>query len=55
MRQRAHVGSASWIDAQSMTDEFASGAVSGYGDVHYEQVVNSGLRTQRTNGARVSG
>lgn len=49
MRERAHVGSASWIEAPSVLSEFSQGAFSGYGEVHYEQVANSGLRTQRRN------
>jgi hypothetical protein len=54
MRQRAHVGSASWIDAPSVLGEFSQGAFSGYGDVHFEAVQNSGMRTQRRNGTTVS-
>lgn len=55
MRERAHVGSASWVDAPSVLSEFADGSRSGYGDVHFEQVQNSGLRLQRNNAAKVSG
>ncbi len=54
MRERAHVGSASWIDAPSVLNEFSQGAFSGYGDVHYEAVQNSGLRIQRRNATVVS-
>jgi len=54
MRERAHVGSASWIDAPSVLNEFSQGAFSGYGDIHYEQVDNSGLRIQRRNATVVS-
>src|SRR5258706_134447 len=32
MRERAHVGSASWIDAPTVLGEFSQGAFSGYGD-----------------------
>lgn len=54
MRERAHVGSASWVDAPSVLSEFSQGAFSGYGDVHFEAVQNSGLRVQRRNATVVS-
>lgn len=54
MQERAHVGSASWIDAPSVLNEFSQGAFSGYGDIHYEAVQNSGMRIQRRNATVVS-
>lgn len=54
MRERAHVGSASWIDAPSVLGEFSQGAFSGYGDNQFEAVANSGVRVQRRNGTVVS-
>lgn len=47
MRERAHVGSAAWIDSPAYLSEFSEGAFSGAGELHYEQVDNSGLRMQR--------
>lgn len=54
MRERAHVGSASWIDAPTVLNEFSDGAFAGYGDVHFEAVQNTGLRVQRRNATVVS-
>jgi hypothetical protein len=47
MRQRAHVGSAAWIDAPSMLGEFAHGSFTDVAEVTYEQVTRSGGRQQR--------
>ena len=47
MRQRAHVGSAAWIDAPSMLGEFAHGSFTDQAEVRYEQVARSGGRQQR--------
>lgn len=49
MRQRAHVGSASWITAPTVLDEFAGGSVAGYGEPQFERELNSGMRQQRRN------
>ncbi len=54
MQERAHVGSASWVDAPSFLGEFSQGAFSGYGDNHYEAVQNSGMRIRRLNGTVVN-
>lgn len=53
LAQRAHVGSASWIEAPSVLSEFAQGSFAGYGELKFEAVVNSGLRMQRPNAVRV--
>lgn len=52
MRQRAHMGSASWVEGPTFLGEFAHGAGAG-GEVLYEQVDRSGGRYQRLNPANV--
>jgi hypothetical protein len=47
MHQRAHAGSASWIEAPTVLAEFAEGSFSGYGEVHFERAFNDGTRQQR--------
>jgi hypothetical protein len=47
MQERAHVGSAAWIEAPSVLNEFVQGSRSGYGAQSYERVFNSGQRIQR--------
>jgi hypothetical protein len=47
MAQRAHVGSASWIDAPSMLGEFAHGSFTDQAEVRYEEVIRNGRRQQR--------
>lgn len=47
MRQRAHVGSAAWIEAPTFLNEFAHGSFADYATVEYEQVLRSGTRYQR--------
>lgn len=47
MAQRAHVGSAAWIDAPSMLGEFAHGSFTDQAEVRYEEVVRDGRRQQR--------
>ena len=51
MRERAHVGSAAWIEAPSVLGEFVQGSRAGYGDVHYERVFDPGTRIQRIHPA----
>jgi hypothetical protein len=47
MAQRAHVGSAAWIDAPSMLGEFAHGSFTDQAEVSYEEVIRNGSRQQR--------
>lgn len=47
MRERAHMGSASWIEAPSVLSEFVDGTTAGYAMPTYEHVQNNGLRQQR--------
>lgn len=49
MRERAHVGSAAWIEAPTFLGEFAQGAFTDHGEVRYEEVIRSGARYQRIN------
>lgn len=46
LRERAHVGSASWITAPTVLNEFVGGAMTG-DEVRYEMVGNPGVRQQR--------
>jgi hypothetical protein len=53
MAERAHVGSASWIEAPSLLGEFAQGA--GAGDVvRYDRVFDPGTRIQRQHPTVIS-
>lgn len=49
MRERAHVGSAAWIEAPTFLGEFAQGAFTDHGEIRYEEVIRSGARYQRIN------
>jgi hypothetical protein len=47
--ERAHVGSASWIEAPSFLGEFAHGSFTNYAEQTHEMVVRTGGRTARLN------
>lgn len=49
LSERAHVGSASWIEAPTFLSEFAHGSFSNYAEQTVEVVARSGARTQRLN------
>lgn len=49
MAQRAHVGSAAWIEAQAQLGEFAHGAFTDMGEVRYEMSIRDGGRYQMLN------
>lgn len=49
MRERAHVGSAAWVEAPSTLNEFANGAFADHGDNRIEEVIRSGSRQARLN------
>ena len=55
MRERAHVGSASWIEAPSVLSDFVTGAVAGDGMPKFEMAMNSGMHMNRPNPVRVDG
>lgn len=47
MAERAHVGSAAWIDAPTMLGEFAHGSFTDAAEVRYEEVVRDGRIQKR--------
>jgi hypothetical protein len=53
MAERAHVGSASWVEAPTYLNEFAHGSFSDYAAVSYEQVDRNGGRYERLSPAVV--
>lgn len=53
MAERAHVGSAAWVEGPQFLGEFAHGSFSDYDEVEFEQVDRSGARYQRVNPAQV--
>lgn len=55
MKERAHVGSASWIEAPTQLGEFAHGAFSDNAEVKYEEVTRPGTRQQRRSPTVVDG
>lgn len=55
MRERAHVGSASWVEAPEVLGDFVQGAGSGEGMPTFEYAYNSGLHQARPNATVVNG
>jgi hypothetical protein len=49
LSERAHPGSAAWIEAPTFLGEFAHGSFTNYAEQTHEMVVRSGARTQRLN------
>jgi len=49
LSERAHVGSASWIEAPTFLGEFAHGSFTNYAEQTFETVARSGGRTMRMN------
>jgi len=49
MRQRAHMGSAAWVEAEDFLSEFAAGAFTDFGDLRYEEVITNGGLQRRPN------
>ena len=54
MRERAHVGSAAWVEAPDHLSEFASGGFVDHGDNRFEEVMRNGGRQQPGNAAVVN-
>jgi hypothetical protein len=54
MQERAHVGSASWIEAPTMLQDFVIGASVGQGPPQFEMELGSERRLVRSNPAIVS-
>ena len=53
MAERAHVGSASWIEAPSVLGEFVQGVIAGDGMPKFERSFNSGAHMNRPSAVRV--
>jgi len=53
MRERAHVGSAAWVEATSYLDEFSAGGFADHGDNRIERVFRSGAHQEPSNPAVV--
>lgn len=47
MKQRAHAGSAAWVDAPTFLGEFVQGSFTDYSEVHFEEVYRNGARQER--------
>ena len=54
MQQRAHVGSAAWVEGPQFLGEFARGSFSDYAEVTYEEVTRNGGHYLRRNPAVVT-
>ena len=53
MRERAHVGSASWVEAPSVLSEFVQGSMAGDGMPMFDMEQNSGGIMKRPSAVRV--
>jgi hypothetical protein len=53
MRERAHVGSAAWVEAPDHLSEFSAGAFADHGDNRVEEVKRSGANQKAQNAAVV--
>lgn len=51
LAERAHVGSAAWVEAPEMLQDFAVGSFSDFAEVRYEEVYRNGGRQQRPSAA----
>jgi len=54
MRERAHLGSSTWIEAPTMLNDFVIGASIGKGPPQFEMEIGSEARLRRLNPAQVS-
>lgn len=54
MAQRAHVGSAAWVEGPQFLQEFAAGSFSDYAEITYEQTTRNGGHYLRRNPAVVT-
>lgn len=54
MAERAHVGSASWVEAPDFLSEFSTGSFQDYASNNYEEKFVSGGHQQRPNPAQVN-
>jgi hypothetical protein len=53
MRERAHVGSAAWVEAPNFLNDFASGGFADHGDNRIEEVIRNGANQKAVNPAVV--
>lgn len=53
LKERAHVGSAAWVEAPTFLDEYSSGAFADYAEATFEEEIRSGARYERVNPATV--
>lgn len=53
MKQRAHVGSAAWVESFEYLGEFAHGSFTDYSEQRYEQVGRDGSNQRRMNPSSV--
>jgi hypothetical protein len=54
MRERAHVGSAAWVEAPASLTDFAAGGFADHGDNRIERVQRSGANQKASNPAVVN-
>jgi hypothetical protein len=54
MRERAHVGSAAWVEAPNHLSEFAAGGFADHGDNSFEEVFRNGAHQAAQNPAVVN-
>jgi hypothetical protein len=54
MSERAHVGSAAWVEAPEFLGEFAHGAFTGDAEVKFEEVIRNGAHQFRPNPVTVT-
>jgi hypothetical protein len=54
MRERAHVGSAAWVEAPASLTDFAAGGFADYGDNKIERVMRNGAHQNSANPAVVN-
>lgn len=53
LAERAHLGSAAWVEAPTYLNEFAHGSFGDAGALQYEEVFRNGGRYERFNAATV--
>jgi hypothetical protein len=54
MRERAHVGSAAWVEAPASLSDFSAGGFADHGDNRIERVLRNGAHQQSSNPAIVN-
>ena len=54
MKERAHVGSAAWVEAPTYLGEFAQGNFGDHSEIVIEEVIRNGSRYERMNPASVA-